>query len=110
MSDFPLVINFQGDYGMKVLMVADDSTMDDVARIAKEQLVGVVVRPLKAGARLVVKRHGQSERTLRCSKGTQYGIPEDGNPRHLGCLRKVCGARTGDRSARDGVSAGMLTR
>lgn len=61
MSDFPLVINFQGDYGMKVLMVADDSTMDDVARIAKDQLVGVVVRPLKAGARLVVKRHGQSE-------------------------------------------------
>ena len=61
MADFPLVINFEGDYGMKVLMVAEDATMDDVARIAKEQLAGVVVKPLKPGARLTVKRHGASE-------------------------------------------------
>jgi toluene monooxygenase system protein B len=58
MAEFPLVVNFEGDYGMKVLMVPEESTMDDVARIAKEQLVGVVVKPLKPGAALVVKRHG----------------------------------------------------
>ena len=47
---------------MKVLMVADDSPRWMMSRVSpKDQLVGVVVRPLKAGARLVVKRHGQSE-------------------------------------------------
>lgn len=61
MPDFPLVINFEGDYGMKVLMVAQDATIDEVARIAKDQLVGVVVKPIKPGAKLVVKRHGKDE-------------------------------------------------
>jgi hypothetical protein len=61
MSTFPLVINFEGDYGMKVLMVPTDSTIEQVAQIAKDQLVGIVIKPLKPGARLVVKRHGSDQ-------------------------------------------------
>lgn len=58
MSTFPLVINFQGDYGMKLVMVDPDSTMDNVAQIAKANLVGVVVPPLEPGTVLKVRRHG----------------------------------------------------
>jgi toluene monooxygenase system protein B len=56
---FPLVINFQGDYGMKVLMVDPQATVGDVAQLAKDGLVGVVVKPLPEGTVLVVKRHGE---------------------------------------------------
>ncbi|MFG1294250.1 toluene-4-monooxygenase system B family protein [Xanthobacter variabilis] len=58
MENFPLVINFQGDYGMKVLMVdPSTTTIGDVARIAHDELVGVVVKPLPHGTRLVVRKH-----------------------------------------------------
>ncbi|PWR19505.1 toluene-4-monooxygenase system B family protein [Zavarzinia aquatilis] len=58
MDSFPLVINFQGDYGMKVMMVdPDTTTIGEVARIAHDELVGVVVKPLPPGTRLVVRRH-----------------------------------------------------
>jgi toluene monooxygenase system protein B len=59
MEKFPLVINFQGDYGMKVMLVnADSTTIGDVARIAADELVGVVVKPLPAGTALLVRKHG----------------------------------------------------
>jgi hypothetical protein len=62
METFPLVINFQGDYGMKVLMVDPlTTTIADVARIAHDELVGVVVKPLPPGTRLVVRKHGSTE-------------------------------------------------
>lgn len=58
MDSFPLVINFQGDYGMKVLLVDPEATtIGDVARIAHDELVGVVVKPLPPGTRLVVRKH-----------------------------------------------------
>lgn len=59
MENFPLVINFQGDYGMKVMMVdPEKTTIGDVARIAHDELVGVVVKPLPPGVGLAVRRHG----------------------------------------------------
>ncbi len=54
---FPLVINFQGDYGMKLLIVDAGATIDEVAKLASNQLVGVVIKPLPEGARLRVRRH-----------------------------------------------------
>ena len=54
---FPLVINFQGDYGMKLLIVDTGSTIDQVAQQAKDKLVGVVIKPLPEGSRLRVRRH-----------------------------------------------------
>ena len=54
---FPLVINFQGDYGMKLLLVDAGSTIDEVAQQAMDKLVGVVIKPLTEGARLHVRRH-----------------------------------------------------
>ncbi|CCB65465.1 toluene-4-monooxygenase system B family protein [Hyphomicrobium sp. MC1] len=61
MSDqFPLVINFQGDYGMKLLLVDPQSTIDQVAAKARDTLVGIVVRPLPEGATLKVRRHGDA--------------------------------------------------
>ncbi len=61
MSDqFPLVINFQGDYGMKLLLVDPQSTIEQVAMKAKDTLVGIVVKPLPEGATLKVRRHGDT--------------------------------------------------
>lgn len=56
---FPLVIYFQGDYGMKLLMVDPQATIGKVAELAKDALVGVVVKPLPEGTRLAVHRHGE---------------------------------------------------
>ena len=71
MASFPLVCNFQGDYGMKLLMVDSEDTMDAVADKAKSALVGVVVKAPKHGAVLRVSRHGEREflaRNLRVSE------------------------------------------
>ena len=57
---FPLAIYFQGDYGMKLLMIDPQETIGKVAEMAKEALVGVVVKPLPEGTKLVVHRHGDS--------------------------------------------------
>jgi toluene monooxygenase system protein B len=59
-DQFPLVINFQGDYGMKLLLVDPQTTINQVAQLAKDSLVGVVVKPLPEGTVLVVRRHGES--------------------------------------------------
>jgi Toluene-4-monooxygenase system protein B (TmoB) len=72
MSAFPLVCNYEGDYGMKLLMVDSEDTMDDVARRAKEALVGVVVRAPRRNAILRVRRHRAREplpRTLKVGNG-----------------------------------------
>lgn len=58
MAAFPLVVNFVGDYGCKVLLVEDDLTIADVAREAARQLAGVVVAPLAPGETLSVKLPG----------------------------------------------------
>lgn len=59
MAAFPLVVNFVGDYGCKVLLVEDDLTIGDVAREAARQLAGVVVAPLVPGETLSVKLPGK---------------------------------------------------
>ncbi|MET4806178.1 toluene-4-monooxygenase system B family protein [Limibacillus sp. MBR-115] len=43
MANFPLVCNFEGDYGLKLLMVDEDNTIDEVVDRAVELLSGVVV-------------------------------------------------------------------
>lgn len=62
-QSFPLVINFQGDYGMKLLMVDPQATIDQVAQLAKDNLVGVLLKPLPEGTKLEVRRH-QDETAL----------------------------------------------
>jgi len=59
MASFPLVCNYEGDYGMKLLVVDTGDTMDAVADQAKRALVGVVVRRPRTGAVLRVSRHGE---------------------------------------------------
>lgn len=61
MANFPLACNYQGDYGMKLLVVDTDDTMDDVVEKAKKALVGVVVKAPKPGDVLRVSRHGDRE-------------------------------------------------
>lgn len=62
MTDFPLVLNFEGDYGMKLLMVDAQDTMDHVIDKAKAALVGVVVKQPKQGTQFHVRRHGAQSR------------------------------------------------
>jgi hypothetical protein len=59
-ANFPLVINFQGDYGMKLLMVDPTATLADVIEQAKQNLIGVVLKPLPAGVTLEVRRHREA--------------------------------------------------
>ena len=59
MAAFPLVVNFVGDYGFKVVLVDDALTIGEVATEAARQLAGVVVAPLAPGERLSVKLPGE---------------------------------------------------
>ncbi len=61
MAAFPLVCNFQGDYGMKILMADSGDTMDIVAQKARDALVGVVVKAPRPGTVLRVRRHHTEE-------------------------------------------------
>lgn len=61
MAAFPLVCNFQGDYGMKILFADSGDTMDMVAQKARDALVGVVVKAPRAGSVLRVRRHHTEE-------------------------------------------------
>jgi hypothetical protein len=61
MSTFALVCNYEGDYGMKVLTVDTEDTMEDVARIAKNSIAGVFVAEPPVGSKLRVRRHGSND-------------------------------------------------
>lgn len=61
MSNFSLVCNYEGDYGMKLLMVDTEDTMDDVARIARENIAGIFVPEPAPGTVLRVRKHGLRE-------------------------------------------------
>lgn len=61
MAEFALALNYEGDYGMKLLMVDTTNTMEEVVRIASENLVGVLVPPPPPGTLMRIRRHGQSE-------------------------------------------------
>jgi hypothetical protein len=65
MASFPLVCNFEGDYGMKLLVVDTNDTMDAVADQARRALVGVVVKRPRPGATLRVSRHGEGRNLPR---------------------------------------------
>lgn len=73
-EQFPLVINFQGDYGMKLLLVDPQSTLSQVVEIAKEALVGVVVKPIPQGTDLIVRRHGDSAILDSSKKVADFGF------------------------------------
>lgn len=54
---FPLVINFEGDYGMKLFLVDPAKTLDQVAAEVRDALVGVLLRPLPPGTGLAIRRN-----------------------------------------------------
>ena len=58
MAELPLAVNVQGDYGYKVVVVDDDNTIEEVIRIAVDQIVGVLVPEFPAGAVLRARLHG----------------------------------------------------
>ncbi len=76
MASFPLVISFQGDYGMKVLFVDPQSSLADVAQTAKDALVGIVLKPLPENARLEVRRHGETTALNGALKVADAGFVE----------------------------------
>lgn len=53
----PLVINFEGDYGMKMFMVDPAITVGELAADVRDQLVGTILKPLPGGAELSVFRN-----------------------------------------------------
>jgi len=61
MTAFALVCNYEGDYGMKLLMVDSNDTMDDIARIARENIASVFVPEPPPGTHLRVRKHGGEE-------------------------------------------------
>lgn len=61
MSDIPLAINLQGDYGFKVVVVDDQDTISQVIDKAVEQIVGVLVAPFPDDAVLKAKVHGSDD-------------------------------------------------
>jgi toluene monooxygenase system protein B len=73
-ANFPLVINFEGDYGMKVIMVNAESTIKEVIQTAADQLIGVVVKPLPKGTVLKARRHGDEEALPSDLKITDAGF------------------------------------
>ena len=61
MADIPLVCNFQGDYGFKVLIVDEESTIEQVISVAIELLAGVVVPPVSNRESFVVRVQDSEE-------------------------------------------------
>ena len=71
---FPLVCNFEGDYGMKLLMVDEESTMDMIANQAASALVGVLVKKPKPGSIYRISRHCEDEKLPRDLKVKDAGF------------------------------------
>ena len=61
MADFPFAINLQGDYGYKVVVVDDGSTIEDLINTSADQIVGVLVAPFPEGTVLRARVHGSEE-------------------------------------------------
>lgn len=61
MADFPLAVNVQGDYGYKVVVVDDNSTIEKVIATAVEQIVSVLVAPFPDGTKLRARVHGETD-------------------------------------------------
>ena len=58
MADFAIAVNFQGDYGYKVCFVDDEDTIAAAIDKIKDQIAGVLVAPVEAGARLEMRVQG----------------------------------------------------
>ncbi len=58
MAELPLAVNVQGDYGYKVVVVDDGSTIEEALRTAVDQIAGVLVPKFSAGAVLRARLHG----------------------------------------------------
>ncbi|TFL13442.1 toluene monooxygenase [Pusillimonas caeni] len=75
MSDtFALGCNYEGDYGLKMLYVSPDSTMKEVADIARQHIAGVFVAEPKPGVVLRVRRHGEEEFLPESLKVSEAGF------------------------------------
>lgn len=61
MADHHLVCNFEGDYGLKLLTVDENSTMKQVATRAADLLAGVVVPQITDRSLLRVRVQGQDK-------------------------------------------------
>ena len=61
MADIPLVCSFQGDYGFKVLVVDDESTIEQVISEAIELLAGVIVPPVSNRESFVLRVQDSEE-------------------------------------------------
>ncbi len=61
MTDFPLAINLQGDYGYKVVVVDDEATIEGVINTSVDQIVSVLVAPFPEGTVLRARVHGADE-------------------------------------------------
>ncbi|MEW6269786.1 MAG: toluene-4-monooxygenase system B family protein [Thermodesulfobacteriota bacterium] len=76
MAAFPLVVNFVGDYGLKVLLVDAELTIAEVAAEAARQLAGVVVPPVAPGETLRVRVQGRGDTLPDDVKLTDAGLIE----------------------------------
>ena len=61
MADFPLAINLQGDYGYKVVVVDDETTIEEVINTSVDQIVSVLVAPFPEGTVLRARVHGSDK-------------------------------------------------
>ena len=61
MADFPLAINLQGDYGYKVVVVDDGTTIEEVINTSVDQIVSVLVAPFSEGTVLRARVHGTDD-------------------------------------------------
>jgi Toluene-4-monooxygenase system protein B (TmoB) len=61
MDQFPLVCSFEGDYGLKVLLVPHEATMTEIAHTAAAALAGVVVPELAPNEVLRVRLAGRED-------------------------------------------------
>lgn len=59
MTQFPLIFNFQYDYGIKLVMVDTEDTMDEVARKSAYHAAGKLVKAPPPEAVLRVRVQGE---------------------------------------------------
>lgn len=60
MTEMPLIFNFQYDYGVKLVFVTPQDTMDEVARKSAFHTAGKLVKMPPPGAALRVRVQGET--------------------------------------------------
>lgn len=61
MTELPLAVNLQGDYGFKVVVVDEEDTIAEVIQKAADQIAGVLVPPFPSGTVLKARIHGAED-------------------------------------------------